>query len=43
MDINNVFLNMPSYDTLIETKIRAHRPKDLFDIAQLDKLRKENK
>ncbi len=32
-----------SYDDLIESKIRAARPKDLLDISQLQRIRSQNK
>ena len=34
-----VELKLVSYDVLIETKLRSHRPKDLEDISKLEQLR----
>ena len=33
-------MNFVSYDFLIQTKLKAARPKDLWDIEQLEKIRK---
>lgn len=35
--------NVLSYDDLIESKMKAHRPKDLLDIQQLQEIRKGKK
>ena len=36
---DTVELKLVSYDVLIETKLRSHRPKDLEDISKLEQLR----
>ncbi len=39
----NLPMNFVSYNFLIKTKLKAARPKDLWDIEQLEKLRNKNK
>ena len=36
---DSVELKLVSYDVLIQTKLRSHRPKDLEDISKLEQLR----
>ena len=36
----NLSMNFVSYNFLIQTKLKAARPKDLWDIEQLEKIRK---
>lgn len=38
----DVFMNIVPYDILKDMKLRSSRPKDLFDIARLEELRKNN-
>ena len=37
---NNIELRMVPYDFLIEIKLKSNRPKDYWDVAKLDELRK---
>jgi len=36
---NDIELKMVPYHTLIDLKLKSQRPKDFYDVAQLDKLR----
>ena len=40
---DSVELKLVSYDVLIQTKLRSHRPKDLEDISKLEQLRNNKK
>lgn len=40
---NAIEIKMVPYDFLVELKLRSTRPKDLWDVARLDELRKSKK
>lgn len=40
--VDGVFMNVVPYECLKDIKLRAHRDKDLFDVAQLEKIRNNN-